>query len=153
VSVERALELLRPWVHGDNESSFRDIVASRLVLADLLPIAGVSPGSSDVALRLERPDHSRVSVTLEPMERQTKPTWLTLPLDSLTAPFYRRRTSQPFWYQVIDSAQVFWIQFNAVRDADGETLAAFSARALRAAEQSSAKRLVIDIRRNNGGDN
>jgi C-terminal processing protease CtpA/Prc len=68
-------------------------------------------------------------------------------------PLYLRDRNKPFWLEDVDSLGIFWIQFNAVQNAQSETLAAFSERAMAAAERSRASALVVDIRRNNGGDN
>src|SRR5258706_6346227 len=35
---------------------------------------------------------------------------------------------RPFWLADLDSLGIFWIQFNAVRDAESESLATFSRR-------------------------
>ncbi len=153
VPIDSALTRLRPWVHGDNESAFRDIVASRLVLAELLAIAGISESPDSAVFHLRRPDGSSESVTLFPVRQGTSILWLDARTREYPVPLYLRNRDQPFWFAQLDSVGVFWIQFNAVRDGADETLGAFARRALAAAERSRATRMVIDIRRNNGGDN
>jgi hypothetical protein len=153
VPIDSALTRLRPWVHGDNESAFRDIVASRLVLAELLAIAGISESPDSAVFHLRRPDGSSESATLFPVRQGTSILWLDARTREYPVPLYLRNRDQPFWFAQLDSVGVFWIQFNAVRDGADETLGAFARRALTAAERSRATRMVIDIRRNNGGDN
>jgi hypothetical protein len=153
VPIASALERLRPWVHGDNESAFRDIVASRLVLPDLLTIAGLTTSADSATLRFRRADGSLVATTLLPLDRKAPVAWLEARPPEIPLPLYLQHGDQPYWFTDLDSVGVFWIQFNAVQNGDSESLGAFARRALAAAERSRATRLVIDVRRNNGGDN
>jgi hypothetical protein len=153
VPIDSALQRLGPWIHGDNESAFRDIVASRLVLADLLPMARLSESPDSATLHLRRPDGSPVAATLRPLDRKASITWVDARPPEVAPPLYLRQRDQPFWFASLDSVGVFWIQFNAVQDSPTDSLGALARRALAAAEQSRATRLVVDIRRNNGGDN
>jgi hypothetical protein len=78
--------------------------------------------------------------------------WVS-PLDHLPQkPLYLRDLRTPFWYDVLPELDAVYLQINAVRDGDAETLAAFTGRFFAMLEATVPRRLIIDIRMNKGGN-
>ncbi|MEP7381527.1 MAG: hypothetical protein ABI910_07565 [Gemmatimonadota bacterium] len=151
--VDAAIARLRPWVHADNESAFRDIVASRLMLGELLKLAGIAATSDSINIRARAQDGALIERVLRASDPAAPLSSRRAVAQNAPTPLSLRNTDQPFSFADVDSLHVFWIQFNAVQDGASESLAELARRALAEAERSDATRLVIDVRRNNGGDN
>lgn len=152
-SVAATMAALRPYVHSETSTGFKDIVQSRLVLPGLLQLVGASSSPDSVSLSVVLSSGERARVTLASPAANDAPAPIALTRTIPSPPLYLREPAKPYWFANIDSLKLFWIQFNAVADADDEPLERFAQRALDSAEASGAQRLVVDVRRNNGGDN
>ena len=58
-----------------------------------------------------------------------------------------------FWYAYLQRERTLYVQINNVLDAPNETLAHFSSRLSAAIAKNAPEKLVLDLRRNTGGDN
>jgi hypothetical protein len=63
-----------------------------------------------------------------------------------------RNAPSPFWLEWLPTERVLFVAFNGVRDADGESLQAFGRRVARELDACAPAAVVVDLRRNNGGD-
>jgi tetratricopeptide (TPR) repeat protein len=69
------------------------------------------------------------------------------------APLYLTRPDDRFWFEPLPRQQALYVQFNQVVDAPGESLAQFGVRLRRVlAASPEVRNLIVDVRRNNGGD-
>lgn len=69
------------------------------------------------------------------------------------APLYLTRPDDRFWFEPLPRQQALYVQFNQVADAPGESLAQFGVRLRRVlAASPEVRNLIVDVRRNNGGD-
>jgi hypothetical protein len=154
ISVDTLVQRLRPYTHGDNEMTIRDVLPSRLVLAEVLHIIGGSPSSTEARFRFEFVDGSTESITLHPIPTSASTAaWLTARDTSAPPPLYLGHPNLNYWLEYIDSLRTMYAQMNAVANADDETMAAFCSRLFATTDSVAAERLVIDLRLNNGGDN
>jgi hypothetical protein len=153
VSIDSAIARVLPIVHGDNEMAHRDILPSRLVLAEVLAGVGVirHAGPTNFAVRLA--DGTDESVGLAPAPVSEPTAWVTARSRLRTVPLYLQHPADAYWFSYLPNERTLYIQFNQVRDKDDEPLAGFARRVFAAADSLGAIRLVLDIRRNNGGDN
>jgi len=154
VPVDTLVRRLRPYIHGDNEMTVRDVLPSRLVLAEVLHIIRGSPSSREARFRFERADGSTESMALHPIPTSaTTAGWVTARDTSAPPPMYLRHASRNYWFEYIDSLRTMYAQFNAIANADDESMATFCSRLFATTDSVAAERLVIDLRLNNGGDN
>jgi tetratricopeptide (TPR) repeat protein len=69
------------------------------------------------------------------------------------APLYLTRPQERFWFEPLPRQQALYVQFNQVADAPGESLAQFGLRLRRVlAASPDVRNLIVDVRRNNGGN-
>jgi len=68
-------------------------------------------------------------------------------------PLWLRNVNKPFAYIYDDATQTAYIQINSIRNSDKESLPAFANRVFKDIDTREAARLVVDIRRNGGGNN
>jgi hypothetical protein len=74
--------------------------------------------------------------------------------DSKTGrPLFAQDNARPFWYRVLDEENAVYWQYNEVGDADDETLLDFADRLFAELEARAIEKLIIDLRRNRGGNN
>ena len=83
-------------------------------------------------------DPNKLSVTLPP--------W-----PGVEAPLYLTRTNENYWIERLPG-RVGYIQFNAVKNKRDESLTEFSRRVYDMAKQRKIRKLIIDVRHNNGGE-
>ena len=67
-------------------------------------------------------------------------------------PLWLQDARNPYWFEYLPNQHVFYMQYNVVADKDDEKLSAFFDRAFQEVEKQPVEKLVIDIRRNNGGN-
>lgn len=109
-------------------------------------------------------DTSRVPVVVEDATGRTRE--LTLVADDTRIPQARlaphdtgavnplwlQRPTANIWMTPLDGAQALYVQYNACADAPTETIAAFAARLRLALQDTSIRDLIVDVRRNGGGN-
>jgi hypothetical protein len=67
-------------------------------------------------------------------------------------PLYLKNPGAPYWFEYLADNKTVYCQFNSVRNDPKETLAAFSERLFKFVNENDVKKLVIDLRWNNGGN-
>ncbi len=154
IRVDTIVKRLWPYIHGDNEMTVRDVLPSRLVLAEVLHTVGGATSSAQARFRFQLPDGTMESVILSAVPVSAPMNgWVTARDVATAAPRYLRNASRNYWFEYIDSLNAVYAQINAVSNSDDETLEDFCSRLFSATESRGASSLVLDIRLNNGGNN
>ncbi len=153
MTAEAALEAVRPAVHYDSEMWFKLEGPQFLTVPEILQACGVTGTVERTPLTLDK-DGGIETVVLEPLPSGPEPAWVVWSDTSgAPKPLYLRNIDKPFWFEILPGRKAVYAQVNAIRDDTAETLAAFSARMIAAAEAAGAERIVLDLRLNDGGDN
>lgn len=76
--------------------------------------------------------------------------WVDL-RDGAVTPPWLSQLAEPYWFSYLPEGEILYCQLNEVQQR-GETLDAFFARALAMADSRGARRFVLDLRHNNGGN-
>ncbi|MFN0141108.1 MAG: hypothetical protein ACKVQW_13600 [Pyrinomonadaceae bacterium] len=155
--IADALERLRPYIWRDNEMGVKSAVSWYLASPKILHATRLS-SSTDVAEFVIEKDGRETTVQLRPTGKlddlfRPPADWANARPANVTVPTYLKDTSVNFRFEELSASKTFYIQFNAVQDAQGETVEAFFKRAFETADRSTAERLVIDLRANGGGNN
>jgi tetratricopeptide (TPR) repeat protein len=142
-----------PWVRLQS--------ASRLRYTGLLAAAGFIPDGAATTLRLRMPDGSEHTVTVpsdtslpDIWNMKPKPAQWTSLAETLPGPLpiSLRDPAKNYWADALPDGRTVYMGFNTVRDMNGESLAAFSARLRTMLAQQPVERLIVDLRWNNGGN-
>jgi tetratricopeptide (TPR) repeat protein len=153
LTAEAALEAVRPAVHYDSEMWFKLVGPEYLRIPEILHACGVTADPGSTPLRLAK-DGRTMEVVLEPLPVGSDPAWTTWSDVSGTAkPLYLRNPGKTYWFEVLPEHKAIYVQVNAIQNDPAESLAAFAARMVRAAEAAGAQKLVLDLRLNGGGNN
>jgi hypothetical protein len=73
--------------------------------------------------------------------------------ETTATPLYLRNRDIAYWIDSLPADRALYVNFNAVRDDAGETLAAFAARVGTLLQSGRFPNLILDVRFNNGGNN
>lgn len=164
-TVEEVLAALDPQLSRDNGNDqwVKETITPRLRELPTLHALGLIPSAGEVVLTVEdmRGDRRTVTVAADAAQPAWKlrqaslypDGWRFLP-ETLDAPlpFYLRHADEPYWFTLLSDERTVYCQFNSVRDAAGESLAAFTERLFGWIEDHDVERLVLDMRWNGGGN-
>lgn len=124
----------------------------------LLHGLGLSDSSSSATYTLEK-EGKTFQVSLSPTMNASDLLSLPGPANWIDAQTTRgiqplsQPWSEPITFTQVPGADALYLQFNEVSPPKGESMDQFAARFTRFSETHDAKRLVIDLRHNSGGDN
>lgn len=157
--IEVVLHDADAFAWGDNSETRRRNALRLLSLADVHRTLGLASA----------PDESSITVTLaDGTERRFELSapgpagshdgrlpsgWsVARPPAAAETPLADRFPSKSWWFEPVEEGDTVYFQFNAVQDDSNETLAQFCARLFEYLDATEAQRLIIDLRRNHGGN-
>jgi hypothetical protein len=152
---------LDPLISRDNHQWPKQMLPYHLREVALLHALGLLAGTQGATLTLR--DRSGTERAVALVADMTRPDiWFAIPApvgwrflpETLPAPLphYLRHAGAYYWFDYLAAERTVFFQFNRVRDAEEESLAAFAARLFRFIAEHEVEKLVIDLRWNNGGN-
>jgi tetratricopeptide (TPR) repeat protein len=164
-SADDVWATLDPMMVRDNENPqwVKETITPRLRQPRILHALGLIPDPDRLPLTVETPDGEERTVELaadaeEPAWklRDAKPApdgWRFYP-ETLPAPLplYLRNARSAYWFQHLAGTRAIYVQMNRVRDAAGESMAAFAERLFAFVDAHPVEKLVLDLRWNDGGN-
>jgi tetratricopeptide (TPR) repeat protein len=164
-TVEDVISAFDPILARDNENGqwVKEGLPPRLRELPTLHALGLIPQPDRVALAIEDIEGAtRTEVIAADAEqpawklREAFPYpdgWTFLPESrDEPVPLYLRNAATHYWFQYLHEERTVYFQFNKVRDAPGESLAAFSERLFGFVDNHDVEKLVVDMRWNDGGN-
>lgn len=164
--VDEAIVRVRPVLMGDNAWSRRALLGPTLVIGEVLHALGLGESPTSVAVTLVDSEGRVRTVRLDSQRDDAirdfvlgynfvgleadPDRFVTVESRLPTPPVWRSR-DDAYWFRILESHQTLFVQINQMDDRGEETLAELFARALQAGHSAGAERLVIDLRRNDGG--
>lgn len=150
-AAEEAAGRVRSYMHRDNEMTLRLGVPWLLVRPAFLHAAGVIDEFASIPMEFVTREGDRVRRVLRP-SIEADPTEVdALAMKGARRPLWLRDIDRPYWFEASEDGTVY-VQFNAVVDGEHESLAAFAARLGDALETNRARRVIVDLRHNDGGN-
>lgn len=160
-TIPEVLRAIDPLISRDNDLAWRVMGLMRMRNPPLLHALGLIPESDKVSLSIiDREGKSR-TVTLPADSRiPSRKLWDALPsgwknyqdLSTANQPLYLRNIYAPYWFEYVPDTKLVYFQFNRVTDDPRESLAQFSDRLFKFINEHDVEKLVIDVRRNPGGN-
>jgi hypothetical protein len=157
VPIEEAQRLLATLIGRDNEQGIPMYAPLLMVMPEVLHALGLSDDPRHAELTIDDDAVMLDSAGPFPLLSDSAPAeslwgprdgWVDL-RDS--TPEWLSRLSETYWFSYLPEGRLLYCQLNAVRERE-EPFDAFFARMLAAADAEGARRLVLDLRHNNGGD-
>lgn len=143
--MERATQLVP---RGENDGRTRFTATTQLTSPEVLHGLGVITDREKAPFALELVTGERATMTFSPARFGGLTTWRMATGDK--PPLYLQRLAEPWWTEFLAATQTVYFSFTGYPpEAEFQERAAALARLL---DESHARRLVIDLRRNQGGD-
>ncbi|MEL6820220.1 MAG: tetratricopeptide repeat protein [Calditrichota bacterium] len=155
--VATALQKLSPLIAKDNDQGLKFSLPILMTMPKVLHALKISISSSEATFTFLKNDR-KITKTLEiqskPAQSGEDNEWVDARDTSENpTPFWLRNTDKRFAYIFDDATKTAYIQINSIRNSDDESLPAFANRVFADIDTRETDRLVIDIRRNGGGNN
>jgi tetratricopeptide (TPR) repeat protein len=160
-TVDEVMQALDPLIGRDNEIWPRVRSPYLMRILPILHTLGLIADAHQVKLTVHTLDEQSRCVTLatdtsEPDIWNVLPspkTWLNLfEILPKPTPLYLKRMGTHYWFEYLPDVNVVYCQFNKVLDEPQEALTDFADRLFTFIDEHDVKKLVIDMRWNNGGN-
>ncbi len=155
--VPDVIEALRPFIAADNEMWILYMVPHYLSQPAYVHAAGITTQLGDpLQLTLTDADGTSLKLDIQSMAAEADATWVEadryVGATTLLLPLYRQFDDN---YELIylDHSRTVYVRFRQVSDEDEEPLNKFAQRLFQFVDSADVDRLVIDVRRNGGGNN
>ncbi len=150
VDVEEVLERVSSYAQWDNSQTVRNLRTLFLVNPLVLEHEGVIDDQKQPRFELQVEDGSTVVVNPSVLDPGQWREWVEHPVlpPARASLEHETMTDEPIWWAVLDAGNVVYVQYNFVT-ALGGVVAELEAHV----SENEVARIVVDMRRNPGGDN
>lgn len=152
VPVEEAIDRVLPVVHHDNEMTGRLLLPGFLTMPAVLRARGVVDGPGPVRIAVEQADGRRVERLVDVSPEADAGEARVLAASGVETPWWLQSRGLPYWLESVPASRAVYVQLNASRQHDDEPMVAFVDRLRRLLDSEDVERVVVDLRRNDGGD-
>lgn len=160
--VEQVYELLKPFIAADNEFTVRERMPLYYVCSGVLHSQGIAESPDEAVWTFADDAGNQSQVTIKPVSLITYFYWLTRPLQRFkykpavepSTPLYLRESQgNYYWSTYLEPSKTLYVQINQILNKSGQSFTQFGKQLIEFANTHAIDRVVIDIRRNDGGDN
>jgi hypothetical protein len=162
VPVDSAIARVTPLIARDNDMGVRAYAPILLQMPEVLQAVGLPADGMRTELVVDQ-DGQRRTVMLEPAglypiaTGETDRTWDNRPgwVDArghAPTPLWLSDPADTYWYRFLGDSRTLYCQLNAILQNPADSLDRFLARALASADSGNARRFVLDLRLNGGGN-
>ncbi len=157
VPIKEVERLVAALIGRDNDQGIAMYAPLLMVMPEVLHALGLSDEPGRAELTIDGDAVTLDAVGPFPLLSGSDPAnslwglrdgWVDL-RDS--APVWLSRLTETYWFSYLPESGLVYCQLNAIRERE-EPFGAFFARALAVAEAEGARRFVLDLRHNNGGN-
>jgi hypothetical protein len=161
VPIDSAEELIAPLIGRDNDMGVLMHAPILMVMPEVLHAVGLSGDPQRAELTVEVAGRPRTATlgSAGPFPDlsgradkwwSAREGWVDL-RDGAAEPLWLSRLTETYWFSYVPEGEMLYCQLNEIQER-GESLDAFFARALAAADSLNARRFVLDLRHNGGGN-
>jgi hypothetical protein len=160
--IDSVIARIRPLISHDNEMGIRAFVPFFIVMPEILQATGIVSTISAIPVTFELNGKPRTE-TLRPVgffpmltgdaDRSWMPRagWIDA-RDRAPTPLWLSDLTNLYWFKYLPDGRVLYCQINTIQQKSTDTLSAFMARAIAAADSAGADKFVLDLRLNGGGN-
>ena len=148
---EELLAKIAPYIAHENDPWLRLQLTKMIRGEAMLRHFELIGPDGRVAITLEKPGQPPFTVPVVLADPNPKLVRLSQALN-LPIPLYLTRQTQNYWYQYLADSQTLYIQYNMCKDDPKLSFKDFTKQVLAEADAHPVKRVVIDLRLNDGGD-
>ena len=151
--VEEVAARVSPYVSHDNQSALKYQIWKFLISPEFLQAADVlAVGQMETFLTLINEQGETFEKSISPLTDMDYST-LLLSNDILNRMYYRaERNNEPYWFEYLSDSKILYIQYNRCEQNKNLAMDYFAEQVAEAIKSQPAEKLIVDLRRNGGGD-
>jgi hypothetical protein len=161
-TIDSVVARIRPLISHDNEMGIRAFVPFFIMMPEILQATGIVSNMSAMPFTFEL-NGKRMTETLRPaglfpmLTGDADRSWIARPggVDArykAPTPLWLSDPTNIYWYKYLPDEHTLYCQINTIQQKSTDSLSAFMARAIAAAESTNADKFVLDLRLNGGGN-
>ena len=151
LSPEKFLTDLEPYVSYENDAELHHNAPDLMPARGVLQHFGMVDQENRVRLQLERPDRELLNISVPLAPGSVKKTGVAEALH-ISATFYRVDFGKYYFYRYLSDSQTLYIQYNVCGNDPKMHFDGFVRQMFADSDAHTVKRVVIDLRRNGGGN-
>jgi hypothetical protein len=156
VPIDRVIERLATVIPHRNRAQLLARYPDYLVAPGILYHLGIAQSPERIHYRFREEQGGLFTVPMEPVAPAVMPEMIQLNsrlgIHGENAPLGLRESSRLYWHEYDSSQQLLYIRFDACRPDPEYAFGAFRSKIGRALGDRQVRNVVIDFRRNDGGD-
>jgi hypothetical protein len=150
---QETLAELAPYIGHENDAWLRQRSVGLLRTRAVLTHLGVANADGSVPFTLEKPGGAPFALTLPTVAPKTQKILNMTEALHIPVPLYQTHPDDKYyWYEYIQDSGTLYIQYNQCENDPKLKFSDFARQVLAAADANTPKRVVIDLRKNGGGD-
>ncbi len=151
--IERAKAAVRQVIPVENESWFNAQFPTYLTDPQLLALLKILPDAQDGRFTFRGRDGKEFTLKLQPVSAK-EPLKLLRPFDATpnNVPLLYRNPQANYWYEHLPKAKTLYLQYNRCQQMPEKPFQNFADEVWKLIDEKQVERLVIDLRRNGGGN-
>lgn len=151
--AERAADTVSAMIACENDSCFKRHLPSYLVVPEILHAAKLLPDTRRGEFVFADRRGRQFAVALKAHKSGGEVKWLGPFTDRPDAlPLSRRHAEKDYWFEYLGETKTLYLNYSRCRNAEGYPFKEMMRELLGVADARPVERLVIDMRRNGGGD-
>jgi hypothetical protein len=154
MTPDQLLTAVAPYIGHENDTWLRQQATEYIKEEAVLRHFGLMDRNEKVAITLEKPGQSPLTISVSAADPQTKQINFYEGLHVPT-PLYRSHPGEHdrfYWFQRLADSQTFYIQYDACMDNPQFHFDDFTHQVITELDANPVKRVIIDLRFNGGGD-
>ena len=155
VDVEEAAARVATLFPYENDASLHNGVCWWLGVPEALEVLGVVPSRGQVPFRVQTRDGNEISATLAPAARGKGMTFVILPTqDMVKLPKLANPRQAYYWFEHVPERKAVYVRYDKCANDPKKILLLFAKELFEFldAHEADAQRVIIDLRRNGGGN-
>lgn len=160
MKIDAALQAIRPLVSYENEQGFKNKSMYYLAIPEFLKSQGISSHSSQVPITWIKNGKEETTVFTIGINTndfyntglETQPGW-TVARNKGTTPLWQKEASSYRYMEYLPQTKTLYIRHSITGDDGDQTIEAFFNTMVDFIDNNDVKKLVLDVRTNEGGDN
>ena len=153
-STQDANDAIAQICSVDNPMGIKASVPRYFVIPEVLHALGLIQDMESTTLTLQKPSGEQFTIDLTPIPRGPLSETVTARAEAeAPTPLYLSHGDELYWFEYLEDEKLVYFQYNSVRNKADDPIWMFAKRLFEFIESSSVEYLVIDMRRNGGGNN
>ncbi len=153
-STQEAYDAIAQICSVDNPMGIKAWVPRYFVIPEVLHALGLIQDMENTTLTLQKSGGEQFTIDLTPISRGPLSETVTARADAeAPTPLYLSHGDEMYWFEYLEDEKLVYFQYNSVRNKADDPIWMFAKRLYEFIEANPVEYLVIDLRRNGGGNN